>query len=92
MTHYPPHKLRKMADDYDLGAADYGFDIRISNALRQAANDCERLDWIASNFRTCSMDMGRQHRYGPSAEIGNLRGPTFIEAVDTARTPREQTK
>jgi len=92
MTRYQPNQLRQMANDYDQGAADYGFDIRTSNALRQAADDCERLDWIARNFRTCSMDMGGQHRYGPSAEIGNLRGPTFIEAVDTARTPKEQTK
>jgi len=49
MTRYPPHQLRQMADDYDQGAADYGFDIRISNALRQAADDCEdaeRYRWL----------------------------------------------
>jgi hypothetical protein len=89
MTHYPPNQLRKMADDL---AHDLGGDGMYSEALRQAADDCERLDWIARNFRTCSLDMGGQHRYGPSAEIGNLRGPTFIEAVDTARTPKEQKK
>ena len=78
-----------MADDL---ARDLGGEGMYSEALRQAADDCERLDWIARNFRTCSLDMGGRHRYAPSASMASLRGPTFIEAVDTARTPKEKMK
>jgi hypothetical protein len=55
-------------------------------ALVEALADSERLEWIARKFRICSLDMGSQHRYAPSSSLGDLRGPTFIEAVDKARS------
>jgi hypothetical protein len=50
MTRYTATELRKMADDYDLSACDYGFDVRVSQAMRQAADDAEfREFWQSSS-------------------------------------------
>jgi len=38
---FSPSQLRNLADGYDESACDYGFDVRISDALRQAASDRE---------------------------------------------------
>ncbi len=91
VTYYPPHQLRKMADDYDLGAADYGFDIRISEALRQAADDCERLDALDKLCESYGFeDLHEGNRWcieGPFCDIRHA-----LDAEITTRTPKEQTK
>lgn len=51
-------------------------------ALRK---DAERMDWIAAQCRSCSVDIGGQHswsRGGPN--MVGLRGPTFRDAIDAA--------
>lgn len=88
MTRYPPHRLRQMADDL---ARDLGGDGMYSEALRQAADDCERLDALDKLCEAYGFeDLHEGNRWcieGPFCDIRHA-----LDAEIAARTPKEQTK
>lgn len=54
--------------------------------LAAASVDAERVDWLAEQFKTCTVYMDGQHPYYPnSIKLRTLRGPTFRMAIDAAR-------
>jgi hypothetical protein len=49
--------------------------------------DAQRIEWLAEQFKTCTVYMSGQHPYAPnSVKLRNLRGPTFRAALDAAMT------
>jgi hypothetical protein len=47
--------------------------------------DAQRLDWLAEQFKTCTVYMSGQHPYAPNnLKLRNLAGPTFRAAIDSA--------
>lgn len=47
--------------------------------------DAERIEWLAEQFKTCTVDMSGNHPYYPnSIKLRTLRGPTFRLAIDAA--------
>lgn len=89
---YTAKELRDMAKSYEACASDHHFDETIAAALRQAAEDCERLDWLATQF----VDVRVPGVYGsrlafsgvPKIDIEGLDEAPFDirSAIDTART------
>lgn len=48
------------------------------------ARDAERLDWLASQFRTCTVYMSGMAPWRPNHRVRELCGQTFREAIDAA--------
>lgn len=69
----------------EAGFAEVRGDGRITaQMLRQAAEDAERLEFIAYHFHISGLDMGSQHHWAPNGALRRMRGPTFIDALDAA--------
>ncbi|MDQ8050722.1 hypothetical protein [Luteibacter sp.] len=46
--------------------------------------DTKRLDWLATQFRTCTVYMSGSNLYKPGIGIQSLIGPDFRGAIDAA--------
>lgn len=58
-----------------------------ADALRK---DAERVNWLAEQFKTCTVFMSGQHPWRPSSyKLRELNGPTFRDAVDAAMAAKE---
>jgi hypothetical protein len=55
----------------------------MNNQTPAQYTDAQRLDWIAHQFRTCTVYMSGQHPYSPTGtRLRHLTGPTFRAAID----------
>jgi hypothetical protein len=52
--------------------------------------DAARYQWLKPRFRTFSLDMGGQHTYCATGEIGRIRGPNLDMAIDAAIAARQK--
>lgn len=93
MTRYPPNQLRQMADDL---ARDLGGDGMYSEALRQAADDCEDAERYRQFLKLLDPDLlgGFSVYHMVSRTVDELiyLDDDMNRILDTARTPKEQTK
>jgi hypothetical protein len=47
--------------------------------------DAQRINWLAEQFKTCTVYMSGQHPWSPTSfKLRNLKGPTFRAALDAA--------
>lgn len=102
MSALTPSKFRQLADEYDLGATDYGFDVRISEALRQASDDAKKLDEIeygTGGYAQRLMDAIEGECHGLSIDedqanaiLGYVMTGLSPDDLTATRTPKEQTK
>lgn len=83
--------LQSDANSYQSGhtAGRLSVKAHADNWRKQAERDAARLDWVAQQFRTCTVDMSGNHPYAPGAGVRDLRGPTFRAAVDAAMAQQE---
>jgi len=49
-----------------------------------SGEDAKRIDWLATQFKTCTVYMSGQHPWSASYKLRDLRGATFREAIDNA--------
>jgi hypothetical protein len=54
-------------------------------ALLEALEDAERYRFIRSGVRCAGLDMGGDHHYSFNHKVALVRGPSFDDAIDTAR-------
>ncbi len=58
--------------------------------LRTLRAGAARYQWLKPRFRTFSLDMGGQHTYCATGEIGRIRGPNLDMAIDAAIAVRQK--
>lgn len=59
---------------------------RQASELEALRKDAERIDWLADQFKTCTVYMSGQHPWAPNSyKLRQLAGPTFRAAIDAAK-------
>lgn len=51
----------------------------------EIGRDSDRLDWLDSQFRSCTVYMNGEQIFMPGPKARNLKGRDFREAIDAAR-------
>lgn len=61
----------------------------LSAEIEALRKDAERVNWLAEQFKTCTVFMSGQHPWRPNSyKLRELNGPTFRAAIDTAMEPK----
>ncbi|SFQ46854.1 hypothetical protein SAMN05216229_12364 [Geopseudomonas sagittaria] len=59
--------------------------VRLRAENRELEKDTARIDWLADQFKTCTVYMTGEHPWRPTSyKLRELNGPTFRHAIDAA--------